>query len=179
MRTSVRVTSPPDTKTMRESTERIESFIFCRRSPLNSQNSALEVLSKLDLYRKFRLFHRFREWFFMYLYRFLVGFWRASERLCGAYCHYGETIKEGPENHIIFLTRKSWILISESVFSWGLLAMIWVISRCMFIQTASQLVWKASGTLLTPCLWLGVMLRCHNDLIARSDQKSAVCIPLT
>ena len=38
---------PLNTKTMRESTELIESFIFCRRSPLNSQNSQQESSVKL------------------------------------------------------------------------------------------------------------------------------------
>ena len=50
---SANVPTPPDTKTMRESTEHIESFIFCRHSPLNSQNSAREVFSKLGGFRKF------------------------------------------------------------------------------------------------------------------------------
>ena len=37
---------------MRESTELIESFIFCRRSPLNSQNSQQESSAKLGKFRK-------------------------------------------------------------------------------------------------------------------------------
>ena len=40
-----------------------------------------------------------------------------------------------------------------------------VISRRAFIQNASQLVWEAAETFLIPCLWLGVVLRCHNGLI--------------
>ena len=53
LRTSARVTSPPDTKTIRESTEHIESFIFCRRSHLNSQNSQQESSGKFGKFRKF------------------------------------------------------------------------------------------------------------------------------
>ena len=47
---------------------------------------------------------------------------------------------------------------------------IWVLSRCEFIQTTSQLIWKASGTFMAPCLWLGVMFRCQNDLKWRGPQ---------
>ena len=50
--TSARVTSPPDTKRPRESTGLIESFIFCRRSPLNSQNSQQESSVELGKFQK-------------------------------------------------------------------------------------------------------------------------------
>ena len=54
VRTSERVTSPPDTKSMRQSIELIESFIFCRRSPLNSQNSQQESSVKLGFLNRNR-----------------------------------------------------------------------------------------------------------------------------
>ena len=61
---------PLDTKTMRESTELIESFIFCRRSPLNLRNSQQERSVKLGKFPKksaqipyFHEFSRF-SWFF-------------------------------------------------------------------------------------------------------------------
>ena len=44
--------SPPDTKRPRESTGLIESFIFCRRSPLNSQNSQQESSVELGKFQK-------------------------------------------------------------------------------------------------------------------------------
>ena len=51
--------------------------------------------------------------------------------------------------------------------------MISALSRYEFIQAASQPVWKASGTFLMPCLWFGVLLHCHNDLIVHLGQKSS------
>ena len=62
---------------------------------------------------------------------------------------------------------------------WGILSMISVLSCCKLIQTASQLVREASGTFLTPCWWLEVMLRCHNEPIARSGPVAAVLVPQT
>ena len=46
------VASPVDTKTMRKSTELIESFIFCRRSPLNSQNLQQESSGKIGKFQE-------------------------------------------------------------------------------------------------------------------------------
>ena len=60
VRTSARVTSPPDTKTMRKSTELVKSFIFCRRSPLNSQNSQQESSRKFGKFLKNQAFSMFR-----------------------------------------------------------------------------------------------------------------------
>ena len=59
-----------DTKTMRKSTELIESFIFCRRSPLNSRSSQQERSAKLGNFPKNQpksiIFHDFSgfSWFF-------------------------------------------------------------------------------------------------------------------
>ena len=53
VRTSSTDTSPCTPKTLRKWTVRIESFHFCRRSPLNSQNSAQESPKKLVKIRKF------------------------------------------------------------------------------------------------------------------------------